>query len=315
MLSAAELAPPPNAIGRLDAALRSPALALTLAALFWSGNFIAGRALRESIDPITLNFARWLTALMLFAPFVWRDVWANIGAVRREWRLVFGLGATGVAAFHTLTYFALQSTTATSALLMLSLAPIAILAGAMMIGLERPNRRQLTGALVSISGAAVLITRGELAVIYTANFVTGDLWMLAAVAIWASYSLLLRRRPTDLPQTVALFASITVALMLLMPLLILYPGTQLVAFASLTTLLGIGYMAVFASLIAFLLWSYGVSKIGPSRSGQFIHLMPVFGAALAVTLLNEAVNFAHIAGAALVMTGIALVERRSKLHS
>ena len=293
----------------MGAALRSPAVALTFAALFWSGNFIVGRAVHDRIDPMTLNFSRWLAALVLLAPFVWRDALASFDVLRREWRLILGLGATGIAAFHTLAYIALQTTTATNALLTLSLAPIAILASAALIGIERPSQRQLIGSLISIAGAAILITRGELAMVLAGGLNPGDLWMLVGVVLWAAYSLLLRRRPADLPQSVALVASIGVALVLLIPFLLLGPGTKLAAFMSISIALGIGYVAVFASVIAFLFWSYGVSQLGPSRSGQFVQLMPVFGAVLAVTLLDETLTLPQIAGAALVLSGIAVVER------
>lgn len=313
MTSVANMTAPPAENGKLGAAamFHSPILALTLAALFWSGNFIAGRALREHIDPVTLNFARWLIAVILLAPFVWHDMRTSIAVVRREWRLILGLGATGIAAFHTLNYLALQTTTATNALLTLSLAPIAILAGAAMLGLERPSRRQLAGAITSIVGAAILITRGELASVRNAAFVVGDLWMLVSVAIWASYSLLLRRRPPDLPPNVALAASIAAGLVFLIPFLLVGSRTSLTAFTSLPILAGIGYVAVFASIFAFMFWSYGVSRLGPSRSGQFILLMPVFGTVLAVTLLGERLAPVEIAGALLVLTGIVMVERRA----
>ncbi len=314
MSSAAAAAAPANGVRKLPAILHSPVLALTLAALFWSGNFIVGRALRGHIDPVTLNFARWLIALALFAPFVWRDVWTNIAVVRREWRLILGLAATGIAAFHTLVYIALQTTSATNALLTLSLAPIVILAGAVMIGIERPNRRALVGVLVSITGAAVLITRGDFSTIHRTAFVIGDLWMLFGTVNWAAYSLLLRRRPADLPQNVALAASIAAALAMLIPLLIISSATNIAELASVPTLAGIGYVAIFASVIAFLFWSFGVSQLGPSRAGQFINLMPIFGAALAFTLLGETPVPSQIIGAALVLAGIVLVERRPKRH-
>jgi drug/metabolite transporter (DMT)-like permease len=299
-------------VGKLAAILHSPVLALTLAALFWSGNFVAGRALRGHIDPIALNFVRWLIALVLFAPFVWRDLWTHIAVVYREWRLILGLGATGIGAFHTVVYVALQTTSATNALLMLALAPIAILAGAVMIGIERPNRRLLASVFVSVAGAAVLITRGDFAAIHRTVFVIGDLWMLAGVAIWAAYSLLLRRRPADLPQNVVLAASIAAALVLLIPFLIISPATNVAGLASVPILAGIGYIAIFPSVLAFLFWSYGVSQLGPSRAGQFINLMPIFGAALAFTLLGETPVPSQIAGAALVLAAIVLVERRPK---
>ncbi len=311
ILSAIGEASPPKLTEALKARLRAPAFALTLAALFWSGNFIVGRALRGHIDPVTLNFSRWLIALVLLMPFVWRDMGASLPVLRRQWRLIAGLGATGIAAFHTIVYVALQTTSATNALLTLSLTPIAILAGAAFSGVERPAAHKVLGALVSVLGAVTLITHGDLSALRNANFNAGDLWMLAAVAIWTVYSLLLRRRTIGMPQGAVLAASIMAGLLLLAPLLPFASRTPLAEFASVSVALGVGYVALFASVIAFLLWSYGVRELGPTRSGQFIHLMPVFGAVLAAGLLGEAPTLSQIFGGALVLVGIFVVERRA----
>ena len=306
---AANASTPAGRAERTLARFKSPVLALTLAALFWSGNFIVGRALRGHIDPITLNFTRWLIALILFAPLIWGETWRSIAVVRREWLYIFGLGATGIAAFHTMTYLALQTTTATNALLVLSFGPIAILAAAAITGVERPNRNQIAGMLVSVAGAIVLVTRGNLQIIHNGMSNAGDLWILAAVAIWAVYSLLVRRRPADLPPNVALGASMAAGVVLMFPFLIFGTAHEVSAFASLPLLLGLGYIAVFASILAFLFWSFGVARLGASRSGQFLNLMPVFGVILAFTFLGETPGPAQVFGAVLVVTGILLVER------
>lgn len=294
---------------RLQERWFQPALALALAALFWSGNFVAGRSLRGQIDPLTLNFLRWLLALVLIVPFVWRQI--DFAVLRREWRLLLALGATGLAGFHTLTYHALRSTTATNALLVLSLVPIVTLLGTSFFWAERPNTRQRAGAAISIGGAAVLITRGDVADILKGGLTPGDLWMLLGVLIWSAYTLLMRRRPADLPPTVAVAGSAAAALVLMAPPLAVLAPTPLAALAAPAVLLSLGYIAVFASAIAFLLWSYGVARIGPARAGQFLHLMPVFGAILAFLVLGEAPLPAQLAGAALVLSGLALFERAS----
>jgi drug/metabolite transporter (DMT)-like permease len=294
--------------------LRSPALALALAALFWSGNFVAGRALRGHIDPVTLNFLRWLIALALIAPFIRRSTAASLPVLRREWRLILALGATGIASFHCLVYLALQTTTATNALLMLSLAPIVTLLASVAVGTEHPTNRQIGGALISIVGAGLLITRGNLTGILSQGFNVGDLWMLLAVVIWAAYSLLLRRRPADLPSPVALVASIAAALAMMVPVLIFGAPTPGAALRSFPVLLSIAYIAIFASAIAFLFWTYGVSRLGPTRAGQFVNLMPIFGAGLAFAVLGEVPTLPQVAGAALVLSGIAFVEGRARAH-
>lgn len=290
--------------------LRSPALALSLATLFWSGNFIAGRALHAVIDPLSLNFLRWSLALLLLSPFLWLATRSSLRALRREWRLILALGATGIAAFHALVYLALQSTTATNALLVLSLAPILTLIGAALTGAGRFSGIQIAGALISIAGAGILITRGDAGDTLAHGFNAGDLWMLLAVVVWAVYSLLLRRRPADLSPSVTLVASVAAALGLMLPLYLFAP-TPLAALGSMSVLLSIGYIALFASVFAFLLWSRGVAALGPARAGQFVHLMPVFGPVLAFVLLGEAPTAAQVTGAVLVLCGIAIVERRA----
>lgn len=302
---------PVGETAKLGAFLRSPALALALAALFWSGNFVAGRALRGQVDPVTLNFLRWLIALGLIAPFAWRSAAGSFPALRRSWRLILALGATGIASFHTMVYVALQTTTATSALLLLSLAPIATLLGSAILGMERPTARQIGGALASIAGAGILITRGNLGGMLSQRVNAGDLWMLAAVAVWTAYSLLLRRRPKDLPPAVALAASIAAGLAMMTPLLVSGGPRPLAALGSVPVLLSIAYIALFASAIAFLLWSHGVSRLGPARAGQFVNLMPIFGAGLAFCVLGEVPTAAQIAGAVLVLSGIIYVERNA----
>lgn len=281
-------------------------VALALAALFWSGNFIAGRALRDDIDPVTLNTLRWTLALALFLPFAGRSCLNHAVAIRRHWRWLLALGATGIAAFHTTVYLALTQTSATNALLMLALAPVAILAASAMIGASVPTRLQWAGSVVSLAGAVILITRADTEVLRDLAFNRGDLWMLVAVAVWAAYSLLLKRRPPDLPPTVALAASMAAGVALMLPLFIAFlPSAHLAVSAGFMG--AMAYIVVFPSVLAFWLWGYGVGRMGPERAGQFVHLMPVFGPVLAMAILGERIASAQAAGALVVLSGIAMV--------
>jgi drug/metabolite transporter (DMT)-like permease len=296
-----------NGTTRVPPMLRSPILALTLAALFWAGSFVVGRALRDDVDPVALTFFRWLISLLIFTPFVWREITSLSHVALREWRLIVGLGATGIALFHPLVYVALQHTSATNALLTFSLSPVVILLGASLANRKRPTAWESTGVLLSMIGAAILITRGDLGVVRSRGFNAGDLWMLAAVAVWACYSLLLRRRPADLPQMATLVSSIAVALPMLLPLtLAAASGSPL--HPSVPVLLGTLYIAIFGSVIGFLFWSHGVTDLGPARAGQFVHLMPVFGAALSFVFLGEPQSSPQVLGAGLVLLGIVLIE-------
>lgn len=281
-------------------------VALSLAALFWSGNFVAGRVLRDDIDPVTLNTLRWTLALALFIPFAGRSCLVHAGAIRRHWRWLLALGATGIAAFHTTVYLALAQTTATNALLVLALAPVAILAASALIRASVPTAMQWSGSAVSLLGAAILITRADIDLLRSLAFNRGDLWILVAVAIWAAYSLLLMRRPPEVPPTVALAASMAAGVGLMLTVfLMMSPPVHLpvnIGFMAAMT-----YIVVFPSVLAFWLWGYGVGRMGPERAGQFVHLMPVFGPVLAMLILGERMAGTQAVGAVIVLSGVATV--------
>lgn len=284
--------------------------ALVLATLFWSGNFIAGRAIRGDIAPLELNVIRWGLCLAVMLPFALRGVIVHRRALLASWRQIVLLGLTGIAAFHTMVYQALSLTAAVNCLLILALAPVATVAGGMIWNGFRPTITQMAGLIVSLAGAMVLVLSGGQTGAALLQFDTGKLWMLGAILVWAWYTLLLRAKPGDVPQSVTLVASIAVALVAMLILLV-FRGIERPQVSS-ETVWAVLYIAIFASAFGFLFWSYGISVIGPERGGQFVHLMPIFGSIMAVLLLGESITMMLLAGAACVVVGIILVNRRQK---
>ena len=291
-------------------AASNPHAALALAALFWSGNFVAGRALAGEIGPVGLNFWRWALAIALLLPISWRVLAGARPAIRAGWRRIAFLGLTGVAGFHTCVYFALASTTAINALMLLPLAPVAIALTSWLATREPPEARATAGMAVSLAGALVIVTHGSLDALADLRLDRGALWMLAGLAIWAAYSLALRRPVPGVPPLALHTATSIAGLGWLLPVY----GAGLLASAPVALTwsgaFALGYIAVFASAIAFLLWIRAVGQIGPTRAGMFIHLMPVFGTVLAAVVLDERIAPFHVAGAALVFAGLVIANRR-----
>jgi len=290
-------------------ALTSPYLGLTTAALLWSGNFVVGRALRGQIEPLALNFWRWSIGLGVLLLFTWGPLWAHRRLLLRHWKLVTLLGATGMAAFHTCVYIALTSTSALNALLLLVLAPLFTACGAWAVFREPVMPGQQLGLAVSLGGALLLIARGSLVGLAQLHFGAGDLWMLLGVLIWTVYSLLLKRRPAALPQAVLLTASTATGVACMLPPYLWLQWGAPLPHLSTDALLGLLYIAIMASPLAFFLWNRGVAQIGPSRASTFIYLMPFFGALLSFIFLGEGVQGYQLAGGALVFLGIALMNR------
>lgn len=301
--------PNPPKPARFDSLAASPYLLLTLASLFWSGNFVVGRAIREDIPPIGLSFWRWVIALAILLPFTAHGVWKHRAELRRHWKMMLALGLTGVAAFNSLVYVALQSTLALNAVLLVAVTPLAIAAVSWAAFRDTVSRAAGVGMVISILGVAVVVSRGDPMLLAEIALNPGDLWLLLAIGCWAVYSVLLKRRPAAVPPLTLLAATVMVGVVALLPvyLLTVMGGARIDwHWESLAALF---YVAVFASILAFLCWNRGVREVGPNRAGVFINLMPVFGAFLAVLFLGERIAAYHAVAAMLVFGGVVLAGR------
>lgn len=277
--------------------------------LFWSGNFITGRAVRDLVPPVALAFWRWAGALLIVLPLAWPHLRRDLPVLRRHWVMTLVLAISGVAAFNTMVYTGLRSTTALNAVLLQSATPLFILIWAFVLFGERPALREAAGIAVSMAGVAVIAGAGSVSRLLGLSLNTGDVWVLGAVASYGCYTAMLRRRPLVHPLSF-LVASFTLGALALLPLYAaeLAAGRHIVmgppAFAAM------GYVAVFPSFLAYLAYNRGVELIGAGRAGQYIHLMQVFGTLLAVTLLGERFQVYHGVGIGLIGAGLVLAQRR-----
>ncbi|MCB4770552.1 DMT family transporter [Ancylobacter sp. Lp-2] len=300
------------------AALRRPqmppatfaALALTGAALLWSGNFLAGRMAAEVLPPATFSAARWAFALLLLLPFTFREIRAKADELKRRWPLWLAAGVLNIAVFTVMIYAGLAHTTLVNGSIIGSAAPILVGLLGWLILRERTSRRARLALGVSTLGVALIVTRGNIANLASLALNPGDLVLFGGISAFALYAVLLKRFPGGLSAAAALAVSIPFGLVALAPFAVLEmaQGGFGTAHAGEAALL-IAYTAIFPT-IGFVLWARGVAVLGPTRAGQFLQLMPVFGAALAVGLLGESLHLYHVAGLALVAAGLALRDRR-----
>jgi drug/metabolite transporter (DMT)-like permease len=294
----------------MGAALASPQALLVLATLFWAGNFIVGRLVRQDLSPIALTFWRWAIALPLLLALSSGEIRRHRRLILARWRLMVGLGATGIAAYSVSVYEALRATTAINASLFAALLPLTIVLAGRLFNRDAIARRQLLGMLISLLGALVIVSHGEPAALLALRFNPGDLWMLLAVPLWAVYAILQKRRPPQLSPLTLVTVSVAVGVALLAPCYLweLAQGVRVPLTAP--NLIAIGYVAVVSSAIGYVLWNRGAATLGPIRAGVYTNLIPVFSATLAVLLLGEALAGYHLVGAALVAAGIYLASRR-----
>jgi drug/metabolite transporter (DMT)-like permease len=284
--------------------------ALTLAALFWGGNWPIARWIQEQVPPLTLALMRWGTAGAMLLPFALPSLLRAGAAFRREWRQLAVFGILGVAGFNVLSYTGITFTTATNGALLNTASPVfLILLSAFGLG-ERIGWTEIAGIAVSLIGVLAIITRGVPESLLTLSVNTGDVLVLGAVLLWTVYTVLLRVWHTALPPLAFLLATILLSL----PILIAASAAELVWGSRLPALnaetIGAAlYLGLFPSIGAYIFWAYGVRRVGPTRAILFQYLIPVFASGLAVMLLGERVQLFHLAGAALIIGGLSIATR------
>ena len=292
--------------------LRSPYLLLTLASLFWAANWVVGRAMRNDIPPIAMGFWRWAIALALLLPFAAPELQRKWHVVRANWLTLTLLGLLGAVAFNTMIYVGLQYTAATNGVLFNSISPILIILLSWVVVREGISGPQTCGVLLSLAGVLAIVARGDFATLVAFHFNRGDLWLIAAMLLWAIYTIVLRRRPRELSALGFLAAMLLLSLPFLLPFYLWEFGVRGGFAPTRATVAALAYYGTFPSIAAYLFWNRGVAQVGPNKAGLFVHLMPLFGALLAVIFLGERLYGYHYAGAALIFSGIWLTTRRVK---
>jgi drug/metabolite transporter (DMT)-like permease len=281
-----------------------PYLLLTLSALIWSGNFVISRAMNATIPPAGFVFWRWLVAVIILAPIALPRLRREWPIVRANWLLICICGFFGVTLFNYLIYTAMHTTTAINAALVNSAIPVFIIMFARAFYGQRVTLRQHTGIALSLAGVATIILQGDLSRIRTLSFNRGDLLVLLAAVAWALYSVALRRYPQGLNPFLFLFCMAVAGLIFLIPFYSIEIASGKFMTPNPATVLSIGYVGIFASVVAFSMWNSGLRQVGAHMGGQFVHLMPAFSTILAVLFLGERLYLFHIAGIALIFVGI-----------
>lgn len=278
-------------------------LLVTLSAFFWGANFVLAGPVMADLPPLWAAAVRFLLGAALMF---------GIAAVRREQLLVLlrrhaavyvMLGIVGITAFNLLFFYALQTSSANSASLIMAINPLltALLAAA-FLG-EKLTGRHLLALPVALSGVVVVISHGEISRLASLSFAHGDLLMLAATLSWALYNVLTRRyMPQASPVANTSWIMAVGAALLLASALGSDTHIHVLGFKA---GIAMAVMVVGGTVLAYLFWGIGIARLGAARTSIFINLVPVF-AMLIGAALGALPSAAQLAGGLLVLGGVTI---------
>ena len=289
----------------------APYIALTAAAAFWGGTWTAARGSYQDVSPAVMAFSRWAAAGSVLLPLLAASLWRHRAALRREWRTIALLSAVGAIFFNYMIFRGTQTTTAINGALLNASVPIYIVLLSLAGVGERSTAGRIAGIAIALAGLVVVVAHGSWQRLTGLEFVEGDLWIAGAMFFWGLYTIGIRGWNSALPPLTGLAAIAAVSVLGLAPMAaveLAYDGRLVVTPEA---VYGILYVGVCGTAGAYVLWNYGIRRVGAAGGSLFLYLIPVFGAIFAVTILSEEIALYHLAGTALIVTGILVANRGS----
>ena len=286
---------------------------LVCATLFWAGNFMIGKfAFLADIPPMSLVFFRWSLVWLILIPFTFREIIKFKDVIISNLPLILFLALTSVGLFNSFTYLALVHTQVINASLFNTAIPAMIILLCFIFKIEKTNKFQIFGLILSILGILTIIVKFDLDILLSLNFNKGDLIMLGGVITWGLYSAFLKKKNFVLPLLTLVHVLCTFGLLFILPqFLYEYAQGQLIKF-DLNLLYILIFLALFPSIGSYYCWAGAVSIIGANRAGIFLSLIPLFSTIMAITFYGERFQIFHLIGAVLIILGLFLSNKEIK---
>ena len=284
---------------------------LVLTTIFWSGNFIVGKAASiYEIPPFSLNFYRWFFAGLILMPLTIKELINKRKYIFENIGFFIILGITSITIFNSIVYYSLYYTQVISGVLMISTIPVWIIFISSILKIEKTNIFQIIGVALSLTGVIFIITKADIDLIKNLDFNKGDLTMVVAMFSWAIYSSLLKKKKYEISQIALLEVVIISGLLFLIPIYFIEMNMGNLIQLGKPFYLTLTYVVLFPGLASFFFWIKGISIIGANRAGAFLHLMPIFGAIMAMIFFDEKFMFYHFLGAIFIVMGITLSNKK-----
>ena len=286
---------------------------LVCATLFWAGNFMIGKfAFLTNIPPMTLVFYRWSLVWLILLPFTFKEIIRSKDIILKNLPLLLFLALTSVGLFNSFTYLSLVYTQVINASLFNTAIPAIIILLCFLFKIEKTNKYQILGLIVSVLGILSIITKLNLEIILSLNFNKGDLIMIGGVITWGLYSSFLKRKTFTLPLLTLVHVLCSFGLIFIFPQFIYEFSQGQKIDLNIDLFYILIFLALFPSIGSYYCWAGAVSIIGANRAGIFLSLIPLFSTIMAKFFYNEQFQFFHLIGAILIILGLFLSNKEIK---
>lgn len=287
--------------------LTNPHFLLTLTSIFWAFNTVAGRAAVGEVSPLLIVSVRWFFVSIILSILCRNQLIETWSILNKKIKWLIFMGLFGFTGFNSAYYVAAHDTIAINLGLVQGTMPAFIIIIAWIWLKDKINFTQFLGVLITFIAVLIVVCSGNFNALIELELNSGDIVMIFACTLYAIYAVGLRKKPkiSALPL-LTFFAYI--AFLGSLPGFIYETYSNQLILPGQKGFIILGVIIIFPSFLAQIFFMKGVEKIGPSRSGLYTNLVPVFSSLLAVFFLGEDFQFFHLLSLIMIFTGIYLFE-------
>jgi drug/metabolite transporter (DMT)-like permease len=260
---------------------------------------------------MSFTFIRWLLASLIILPVCWPYLRKDFYVAIKSWKRLLLIAVTGICAFNTLLYVALQTTTAVNVGLISSIFPVTIALFSYFILNIKLNKIQVFGMMICFIGVLVVIFRGDINIVTRLVFVEGDLWMLLGVFCGALYPVLLHKKP-DIHGLSLLAILIFLGTLVSFPLFLIDLYQEHYIDINYSVVTGLLYIGIFPSILSYMFWNRGIELVGANQAGLYLNLVPILTAIMAYVFIDETISWYHFAGLIMIIGGMLMFHKTHK---
>lgn len=275
--------------------------------LMGASNFALAKGMASEIGPFAMLFYRWLFACLFMIPLV-------VGGIKKDWKeiikhkkFILYTSIPAVLLFNSLTYLGLRYTDSMNVSILASTFPMFVIILERFVFAERFTIVKLVALALAMFGSVTIIMDGDYFVLSHLFSSWGDMLALMAAFAWATYTILLRKRPMTISNRNFTFAIMIPGTMMILPLYVIeelyFIHTNITTMNFALTIL---FMSFMVSVVGLLAWSFSVEKLGALNASLFFYFAPVFNIILAIIFLDEVLTLPRVIGLCFVLMGVTM---------
>ncbi len=277
---------------------------LSLASSIWGGTFVVSKYILNYIPPLTLITLRYILAvlaLFIFIKFVSKEKLKKI--TKKDGFLFLLIGFIGYFLSISLQFLGTKLTDAHTGSVLTASTPAFTIIFAKLILKEKITLKKFISLMIASLGVLVVIGYGGSKGF---NFL-GDLALIGAAITWALLSVLVKIASKNNSSLIVTAYAIFIGLIFTIPFTVFELKSTPITYINLNIILGLIYIGVISTAIAFFLWNKGLEMVDTGIGSLFFFFQPLVGSFLGWFLLNEKLGMNFFIGGVLILSSVFVV--------